>query len=261
MRLRILDPSVHVTPASVVVKVTGGSDDDTLEFRFDGTFVWRYRANRTGDIDGASVPIPFDTTAGDHTLSVHGSDGDSSSATVHVRRNSFRTPRIPPLDVDPVKMSDAHGWHQKPWPPHLHHNYVPFQHRHWVFQDLAPEPYGLGSWVLPLNPNRMSSPHWSRNLEVTHTTAHEGRPMVWQQGHHARDWQFSGYCPDESFHNQLLAYRRLHRRIYIIDHRDRAWETVIVDVDLRTRNDPDNFWAHDYTVRTVIYNQRALTPQ
>ncbi len=259
MRLRIPDPAVHVTPTSVLVEVDGADDNEQVEFTFDNVVVWRTDVDSGGSLDNVTVPLDVQSTAGSHTLRVTGSrSGESASHQITVRRNSFQSPRIPPTDADAVDLSDATGWHRQ-YLPEMHHLSSRHTHRHWMFQDLAPG--GLGIWVLPINPTAMTSPHWSRNLQTTHTTSHKGRPMVWQQSHHARDWEFSGFCPDQSFHDQLLAYRKLTRKIYIVDHRKRAWKCVIKDVDLVARNDPHRYWAHNYTVRAVIYNHRDLAPK
>lgn len=256
--------TVHVTPTSVLGFVTNAQPHEEIDFVLRGKVIYTDEADSDGDLMGSSIPLTWQNH-GDYQIYArpHQNRGrGSSSETVHVSRDQYGSPRVIPPDARPVEIPDANTyWHhhedhgnqnQPYYDPAVHDvSYSHLKHRHWVLQDLAPN--GIGSWVLPINPSSQTSPHWKRGLTVSHTTSSSGRDIVWQQAGQPTEWSFSGYCPDKKFHDNLLAYRELPRRIYIIDHRNRAWVAVITTVDLVARNDPYNKWAHNYTVNTLVH--------
>jgi hypothetical protein len=138
--------------------------------------------------------------------------------------------------------------------------------RHWVFQDLMPElDGGLGSYILPINPARMTSPHLEHAMSGRHTTARDGQYHVFQAGAIPKEWEFSGYCPSQEMQEALERYRDLNRRFYIIDHRNRAWKVVLTNVDFVPRlrhvfNDVLTDWGSDYTITATIFSQEWVTP-
>ena len=139
-------------------------------------------------------------------------------------------------------------------------------HRHWVLQDmLAASEGGIGSYILPMNPREMTSPHLEHAFTSRHTTAKDGQFHVFQAGKMPKEWSFSGYSPTQEMAEKLLQYRRLNRRLYIIDHRNRAWKCIITNVEIKPRlrhifNGEVSDWGSDYTVTATVLDQDWVTP-
>jgi hypothetical protein len=134
-----------------------------------------------------------------------------------------------------------------------------------VLQDLAPG--GLGSWVMPANPRSMQPIPQTFNVDARHSTSVDrGQFHLMEAEPAPQPWSFQGYCPDQGFYNQLTAYGQINRRFYLIDHRNRAWTVTFEAVEMVPRHRQKlqdgtyNDWAHDYTVRAVIYDQSFKTP-
>lgn len=246
--LRCLDRDLRNSPTSAVVTVSGAAAYSQVTFKWKGDYVWQAKANRDGQLLNISVPIPA-SDAGTFVLRAEqASEYDTVSITLN--RDTHGTPRIAPNDASPVHIPRD----QKPtgdWP--------------WVLQDLTAG--GLGSYVMPINPSSMTSPHKARQLTAASTlswgaTDDDTRGFVWQQGYQARSWSFAGYLETPQQYRALRRFATLKRRAYIHDHRNRAWIVVILDCDMVARRDyfgPK--WAHDYSVNALIYNEQPLDPE
>lgn len=209
--------------------------------------------------DGYDGEPPWSTTAW-HPTGLPPATGDSggtpSADVVRSGQDVFAVlaepdalPTDPPdtvdVDVPPVDVPGA-----------AHSSGV----RRWILQD--PAANGLGSYVLPLNPEKMDSPNFERTLTAKHTTApNTGRHHIWEAPPQPIPWSFSGYCPTEEMAEKLRAYGELENRFYVIDHRGRTWVVVFQKVDLVPRlrqntiyGDPSD-WVHDFTVNATIYKQ------
>lgn len=137
---------------------------------------------------------------------------------------------------------------------------------HWRLQD----PY-TGTGVLPdftfiTNPSEMGSPHAPQNFLVDKTTA--GVPHIWEGAARAYEWTFSGVLETQAEFDALSNYRKIGRRFFLRDHRNRIWTVTFTSLDVQPlrvypalmsgmhvsevlRHAP---WAHKYTVQALIYS-------
>lgn len=253
--LFILDDELDQAPTSVVAVLQGGFPVATVSFYIDviGTPVYVTTTNSEGDLGPTSIPVSIPNgTNGGHTLYAVINDpiaGDiTASAIFTIARGANDNPTDPAADTAPVEIPEA-----------LTANGV----YRWVLQDLMPG--GLGSLVFPTNP--VSSDPWpfKRALTAEHTTARTGRFHIFEPDLEVHDFSFSGISSTSGFIDSLRDYGELNRRIYLIDHRNRAWTVVINGTDFVARkrtnfNGVLNDWVHDYTVRTTIYGNQWQVP-
>jgi hypothetical protein len=92
-----------------------------------------------------------------------------------------------------------------------------------------------------------------------------GRFHVMEAVPQPKEWSFSGVSISEEMSDKLLEYRYLNRRFWVIDHRNRAWKCVFLNVDIspRLRSNLDGEstdWLQDYTVTALILDQTPVTP-
>jgi hypothetical protein len=98
-----------------------------------------------------------------------------------------------------------------------------------------------------------------------HTTAHSGKFHVWQAGAVPHEWTFSGQTWSQEMLDQLQAYRALNRRFWIIDHRNRAWKSVITNLEIvphlrQNYNGEETDLGTDWTVAATVLDQNFRTP-
>lgn len=255
-RIEILDPIIERGPGVVTFTVSGGIAEADIEFFIDGDLVWETTLDSSGSLEPSSVGIyaPGGADVGTHTLSGSQQLLDTSFITASADYEVLYSPYISIInagtDADPVEVDGAvsHGT------------------RHWVFQDLYPTgDGGIGSYILPINPSEMTSPHWENQFSSRRTLAKSGQFHIFQAGMQTVEWKFSGYAPTQEMVEKLQAYRGLNRRFYVIDHHNRAWKVVFVNVDLKARlrhnfNDTLSDWGHDYEVTALITEQEWKEP-
>lgn len=244
--LVIADRDQYRAPTALEVTVGDGDEGEEVVFDIDGFEVATAVLNANGDLFLFSVPVPSDlggsdVDAGTHILTVTGVD--TASATFALERNPSPFPEVKPADVDPV--------------------FVPGRGKSWALQD--PKPGGLGTWIMHPSPTSMSEPELVKIVQVDHTTHPiDGQYEIATADDPVKPWTWSGYCPDFTFYENLAAFCALNRRIYVIDHRDRAWKVAISRFDPKARKrqvDDDGSWqdwAHDYTVTAQIYEVSPL---
>lgn len=244
LRLSVLEPDLVQAPATLTVTVSGGWSSTGVQFSIDGVDAGAATTDSDGLLAPTSIYVPDTLFAGTHTVTVTQADALSGSATFTLQRDP--APTVSDVDLT------------TPWD-------APRPVARWAFQDLKAG--GLGTYVLPLNPTSMTPPHSERALTAMHTTARAGQFHVFEAGPAPIEWQFSGYCPSQEMHDQLVAWGELNRRFYVIDHRNRAWTVTFVNVDIRPRLRQWTFmaqgltdWGHDYTVHALIYEQAPFTP-
>jgi hypothetical protein len=253
MALEVLDPALDRAPTAVTVIVDGGWPGMAVEFTIDGTSVYTDVLDSTGAIGPLSLPVGSQYGDGVHTVAVAGTGAEASigaSGTFTLARDPHPNPRVVGPDTAPVDVPASH---------------TATGVRRWVLQDLMPG--GLGSWVLPRNPISCDAFPARRTLDQAHTTALNGRWSITEPGVEAHSFSFSGYLRTKDEHDKFVAYCSLKRRIYLIDHRGRAWVTVLTSPDLRPRKriaedgGVFNDWATDYTVQAIIYGDQWQVPQ
>lgn len=251
--IQILDPTLLQAPTSLTVVVFGGFPDQPIDFYIDGVKVWTTDLNSEGNLGPVSIGVPEELGAmGVHTLVAQQPGSTYGQATFTLRSDPTPVARVRGPDADPVAVPES---------------IRPNGTQQWVFQDLLPEAQGgIGSYVMPLNPKEMSSPHHFKQMTSKHTTAITGQYHVWEAEALPREWEFSGYCPTQDMHDKMNAYLELNRRFYVIDHRNRAWKVVFTEIDFKAKlyqtfNGEPTIWGHDYVVHALILDQDWTVPQ
>jgi hypothetical protein len=220
---------VDITPTWVRVNITNGAPGDTAEVTVDDdpTIVMTVQLDSSGQAIGVSVPLD-DLGVGEHVLRT-----GVAAATFPVLS--------PPVAYPVARVPDA-----APAPPTV---------QRWALQD--PVPGGV-TYLFPINPARMSSPHAARVFTVDHTTAPNGQPLTFEGSPVGVDFTFEGTVLTESFYDSLEAFVRTNRRLFLFDHLQRCWEISLEDVAWEPMRDREHQWAHHYKAKAIIYGQVSL---
>jgi hypothetical protein len=67
--------------------------------------------------------------------------------------------------------------------------------------------------------------------------------------------EFTGTITTQAEYEALTFWSELHRRFWLIDHRNRAWLMTIEQFDAQAQVKPGYPWLHKYTVKTLIFMQ------
>jgi hypothetical protein len=132
----------------------------------------------------------------------------------------------------------------------------------WIWYD----PSTSDEWVVPMNPNKMTSPHAPKNTvlypksERTHGRGEGGggvaRIMQFRQNPY--EWSFSGVIRSEQHFHDLMAWSKKTSRLHITDHLERTWEVRMDSIDIDEQRDTArNPWRFTYTVKVNIYGRVA----
>lgn len=129
--------------------------------------------------------------------------------------------------------------------------------RRWKFTDT----YGdRGSWTVPQNPNRMSSPFPRRNVTGGTTTAVDGQVILFEGNTEPAQWEFGGSIRSKEHYEGLREWvYGLRRRITITDHFGRDIECVLQQFDPVPKRSVAVYWRHDYMIRAVVTKVSAPT--
>lgn len=226
--LSVRTPYLDRAPTAVQVVVGNVDPGSTITFRIDGSVAWTAVADGEGMLAQTSIPIGLSLGQGSHSLSASTSSNGSASGSFTLNRNPSLLPQERAADVNPVAVPGSTG--------------------RFVFQDVLPG--GIGSWVMPINPSQMTPPEAARALSDQHTVAPiTGQFHLNEGATQAQPWRLQGYCPDAAYDAKLRAYRDLRRRIYVIDHRARAWTCIVLgySLELRKRKAEDTGVWNDHT--------------
>lgn len=242
---------VNQAPATLTVTVTGAMASSAISVEISGNVVATAQASSDGI---AQVPVPITASLGGavgiNNLLVRQTVGANDFETAVLTYSVTVAPALLPspqaADVSPVPVPEAE---------------IP-SGRSWVFQDLAPG--GLGSYVLPISPASMSSPHYEHEFTSKSTASKSARKFhIFQAATFPKEWTFGGYCPTEEMAEMLLAFRALNRRIYVIDHHGRAWKVAITDLSIIPRlrhvfNGEISDWGSDWEMTVTMLDQKPV---
>lgn len=130
----------------------------------------------------------------------------------------------------------------------------------WIFRDISDGE----SVVLPLNPNKMSSPTFQRNMEFAWgTRANESwsggisriRAIDNGQGQ-PTTWTFEGVILKESHYNLLLAWTKRLQVLHMTDHLSRTFEVIIQRFDpIERLPSATNAWRVDYSMSCLLLRE------
>lgn len=252
LALTILDDELRRAPTSLTFMMTGARQGMLVSVYFNNDTVaaWTGEPNSEGMIGPLAINVPNTLLAGAHTLRAEVDAVVVATAPFTLAMDPALYPGTAGADAQAIEVPGA----------------VSHDTRHWVFQDLLAEVEGgIGSFILPINPSEMSSPHQEYGMSGRHTTAVTGQFHIFQTGAIPKEWTFAGYCPNQETQEAMEAYRNLNRRFYIIDHHNRAWKVVITNMEFVPRlrhnfNGVETDWGSDYTVTATILDQDWVTP-
>lgn len=127
--------------------------------------------------------------------------------------------------------------------------------RKWVFQD----PANNETYHFDINPNRMTSPFAPKRVTFAATTAVDGRSVVFEGQPNPVEWQFEGSLIAKAQYDELLRWKNKRNRIWITDHRGRAWLCYLTNFAPQDRRSANHPWSHDYTMTALIF-EGPVTP-
>lgn len=251
----IPDTDFERAPTALTVYIFGAPDVD-VTIQLDGVDVFT-GASVGGILGPVSLDVGLDpvTSAyyaqGIHQLTATAPGGAPSDSAIFTLSN-------PPAEVQVASVPD-------PGPAQVSGTSVGTVQR-WVFQDLLPiVSGGLGSFVLPANPQSMAPlPIDKTAPTATHTTSPSGQYHLTDAIEQPHPWTFAGRLFTQEFYDKLVAFASLNRRWYLIDHRNRAWTVTILNADLTPqKRHADNVtadWEHAYTIQALIYSSKWKEP-
>jgi hypothetical protein len=133
----------------------------------------------------------------------------------------------------------------------------------WVFFDPYDPNPATNRWVVPINPNEMTSPFPQRQVTSRFTTAIDGRVLLFEGSPKPADWTFKGAIFNASHYDLLRSWvydRR--RRIIITDHFGRDIACVLQNFNPTPKravtgsqggeNGRGMYWRHDYEVTALV---------
>jgi len=131
-------------------------------------------------------------------------------------------------------------------------------------------------WVMPRNPNQMTSPHPPKNVTVFAMQApardgflkedgrtvgrfhNRGMSRVLIQRADPFDWSFAGDIRTEQHYRDLVEWSSKLHLVRVHDHLGRVFEVRMTSLDLdEARPRRDHAWRFTYTVHALVYRQVA----
>lgn len=121
----------------------------------------------------------------------------------------------------------------------------------WTFYDPSvPELY-----TLPINPDKMDSPHYGRNLATASgvRTGTLERVRVIDTAPQMKEWSFTGVVRSQIQHDRLTYWAEKRTPIQITDHLDRTFEVIVKRFDPVARQPTaDVPWRGRYTMTCLL---------
>lgn len=228
-RTEVLD-----TPGPMQLSLSNGTPNDTVTFSVTGPTAASdfdtVKLDEFGSGTEATVVLP-PLQQGDYVLHAETSGGAGTDVDFTVLEDSLDFDIHVVIDPDPPDLDPVVRW---------------------TFYD----PRNPGdTWTLQRNPASWSNMLPPNTFTEDVTVAPDGQPLTWEAG--SRPWrmEFTGWIDDEDEYNRFVFWSQLRRRLWLIDHRNRAWLLTIEDLDAQAQIKPNLPWAHNYTVKTVIFKQ------
>lgn len=225
---------VRETPGGLTVNIANGTGLDGITFSLVGPVTVADFAtttlNEAGSLDDLTVPLPA-LLAGDYLLRVEGVVSGSEDVPFTVLEDALSMdnldPKAPPV---PPTLDSANRWRLVSLDRSRTYQFV----------------HNPRSWTNVFPPT-----------EFTHdnTTAPDGQMLTWQAGERPWRMEFTGYLETEDEYTHLAFWASLRRRFWLIDHRNRTWLVTFEHFDAQARVVPNKPWAHDYTMKTLIFMQ------
>lgn len=127
----------------------------------------------------------------------------------------------------------------------------------WQFQDTETNE----TWTMPINPNKMSSPEFARNLRYAYGLKRGlDRPRTMARPPSIVDLTWGGVIYTQEHHDKLAYWARKEVPVILTDHMGRSWEVVMksfVPTDRRPKNSEQRS-RFTYEMSALI--MRQVTP-
>lgn len=121
----------------------------------------------------------------------------------------------------------------------------------WQFQNIKTGEV----FIVPLNPNEMTSPYPPRNFSYKTTTAGPagGRAVTYESYAGTQDWSFGGTILDEAHYKALLAWSYVPGKVQITDHLGRVFVVVFKQFEVTPKRSYQHAWYSEYTMHATVY--------
>lgn len=229
------DAEVQQTPAGLLVHLSNGAPNELVTISLVGpTVITGFATTRLDDFGNHAdymVDLPA-VPAGQYYLRVEGAISGGDDSPFEILNDALDWGDDTPKPVDTPPVTD------------------PAQH--WRFYDLRDPDV---TWTFVRNPSSWSNVFPPNDFTHAKTTAPDGQPLTWEAAQRPWRMEFKGFIETEQEYDQLAFWSQLRRRFWLIDHRNRAWLLTIEQFDAQALIKPRMPWAHDYTVRALIFMQ------
>jgi hypothetical protein len=113
------------------------------------------------------------------------------------------------------------------------------------------------TWIMPINPNTMTSPHPQKSLATAYGTRRgTDRIRTFMTPEAIVSWEWGGVIRSKEHYDELVRWSRKPGEVHVTDHFGRTWVVVfekVVPTDrVPTANVP---WRLRYTMRSMILRE------
>ena len=226
----VVQSEILETPGWLDISLLSAAPDSDVTLALDGGSVfYTVHTEDNGTFEG-SVELPA-LTVGTHTITAVDSDAQTETESFAIV--------IEPLPADTTPGSSG---------PTTGISVAPVIH--WVLED--PMPSGLTAFTFPINPSEMSSPWPVKNLRTEHTIHGSGQDILWEGRADPVDWTVKGVVRTQAFYEALEDFHSVNRRIFVIDHHQRAWVVAFDGLTWDKRGGPGDDWFQGYAAKFKV---------
>lgn len=116
------------------------------------------------------------------------------------------------------------------------------------------DPATLQTWVLPINPDRMTSPFPAKNIRVAYgVRAPLQRLRTFMAPAAAVDWEWEGVIRTQAHYDTYVDWAWRDGPIHVTDHLNRKWEVFLQSFEPEERRPTPNVTIRlRYKVKALI---------
>lgn len=229
---------VLLTPGAMNVTISNGIPEDTVTFSLIGPSAsadfQTITLDDTGQAEDVAVYLPG-LAAGAYLLRTEGVESGSEDTDFDVLQDALSFENTDPRPA--------------PTPP------VTDLAQHWRFFDLRDPDI---TYTMERNPRSWTNVFPPNDVTHEKVTAPDGQAITWEAAKRPWRMEFTGYLDTEEEYDALAFWSALRRRFWLVDHRNRAWLVTFEQFDAQARIVPNVPWAHNYTVKTVMFMQGTM---
>lgn len=240
--MTVLTPTLERTPESLKVAVQGGLPNEEIRFTWNPPVsslisgaitrpitLATIRTDFEGNILVGSLPLP-PAYEGNYIVQAIGLTSGFQADATFLIANDPLPQDSGNVDVEPVASVTTR----------------------WLWDE------GTGhTWVMPRNPDRMTSVIRPKILQSERTSSGNGQHIIWQGATPAIDWSFTGTIFTQDEREELEFFYELDRKFYITTHRNKTYIVTVKNLDMTPRRNGDNFETWDYTVQCYLYAEKV----